>query len=64
MTIKDLKEDVEKWIADIRSDFNRFYSNEFLHLRKRQDTMFWFLLTTAITAIGTLITAILLLLRG
>jgi len=64
MTIKELMEYVRENIEEIKDGFNKFYTNEFLHLRKQQDRMFWFLLTTAVTTVTTLITVIVLLARG
>lgn len=48
MTIKEL-------VEEMREDFSRFYKNEFLHLRKKVDWIFIFMLTAAVTAISTLV---------
>jgi len=55
---------VEKLIKSIEDKFDRFYENEFLHMRKKVDWVFIFMLTSAITFIGTLIVAILTLVKA
>lgn len=55
MTIKELLEFVKREIKDMREDFGRFYTNEFLHLRKKVDWIFIFMLMAAVSTVTTLI---------
>lgn len=58
MTITELKKHIETLMVDMRNDFDHFYSNEFLHLRKKVDWIFVFMLVSAVATIGTLVTVI------
>ena len=55
MTIKELLQFTKDELKEIKDDFLFFQVNDFDHLKKKVDWIFYFMLFTAVSTIGTLI---------
>lgn len=55
MTIEEVLQYVKEELKEIREDFLFFQVNDFEHLRKKVDWIFYFMLFTAASTIGTLV---------
>jgi len=60
ITIKEVNQKVE----DLKEAFKDFKANEFDHLRKRVDRIYWLALSTLASALSALISIIISFLKG
>jgi len=59
MTIKELLEYTKEELKEIREEFLFFQVNDFHHLKKKVDWIFYFMLFVAASTIGTLVATLL-----
>ena len=59
MTIKEVLQFTKDELKEIKDDFLFFQTNDFQHLKKKVDWIFYFMLFVAASTIGTLIATLL-----